>query len=311
VKVADVQVSHDGIDGLPAYGDRTSPRRAQGKQQGQAGSDHGREPADEQGRPADRCAASRRWRSRSTPPRWGAGRPRKGRGADVRPRPGGRGVAGKGIQGGQQFGARGCPEGGPGGWKPRSAPRCLPRSRPWPRWQTGRAWVETGHQPTRTAIAQRSRWWLTTCAGPGPIWDLGWARGSCRQLAQDRRQQAGRLAGQARPAPRGNMSRNAWWPWRYSARIRPGTTGRWWARRPTTWGTLTRLARAAHGSTDPGPGQLVRSTGKENWLRDTPPPPCVTASEAETRIYWPFHNLSWAGEAALRLIAYRHQVPAR
>jgi hypothetical protein len=27
-------------------------------------------------------------------------------------------------------------------------------------------------------------------------------------------------------------------------------------------GMLTRLARAAHGSTDPGPGQLVRSTGK-------------------------------------------------
>jgi hypothetical protein len=51
VKVADVQVSHDGIDGLPAYGDRASPRRAQGKHQGQAESDHGREPADEQGRP--------------------------------------------------------------------------------------------------------------------------------------------------------------------------------------------------------------------------------------------------------------------
>ena len=51
MKVADVQVSHDGIDGLPADCDRASPRRTQGKQQGQAESDHGREPADEQGRP--------------------------------------------------------------------------------------------------------------------------------------------------------------------------------------------------------------------------------------------------------------------
>src|SRR5216684_4812283 len=48
VKIADVQVPHDGIDGVPAYGDRPSPRRAQGKQQGQAESDHGREPADQQ-----------------------------------------------------------------------------------------------------------------------------------------------------------------------------------------------------------------------------------------------------------------------
>ena len=50
------------------------------------------------------------------------------------------------------------------------------------------------------------------------------------------------------------------------------------SRRPTTRGTLTRLARAAHGSTDPGPGQLVRSTGKENWLRDTPPPPASSSA---------------------------------
>ena len=36
MKVADLQVPHDGIDGLPAYGDRASPGRAQGKQQGDA-----------------------------------------------------------------------------------------------------------------------------------------------------------------------------------------------------------------------------------------------------------------------------------
>ena len=35
------------FDGLAAYGDRASPRRAQGKQQGQAESDHGREAADD------------------------------------------------------------------------------------------------------------------------------------------------------------------------------------------------------------------------------------------------------------------------
>ncbi len=51
MKVADAQVVHDGIDGLPAYADRATPRRTQGKQQRQGESDHGRKPADEQGRP--------------------------------------------------------------------------------------------------------------------------------------------------------------------------------------------------------------------------------------------------------------------
>lgn len=36
---------------MPAYGDRASPWRAQGKQQGQAESDHGHEPADQKGGP--------------------------------------------------------------------------------------------------------------------------------------------------------------------------------------------------------------------------------------------------------------------
>jgi hypothetical protein len=42
VKVADAQVVHYGIDGLPAYADRATPRRAQGKQQRRGESDHGR-----------------------------------------------------------------------------------------------------------------------------------------------------------------------------------------------------------------------------------------------------------------------------
>jgi hypothetical protein len=48
MEVSDVQVAHDGIDGLPAHGDRSSPRRAEGQEQGQAESDHNREPADQE-----------------------------------------------------------------------------------------------------------------------------------------------------------------------------------------------------------------------------------------------------------------------
>ena len=44
--------------------------------------------------------------------------------------------------------------------------------------------------------------------------------------------------------------------------MRPGTTGTLVIEETDDRGMLTRLARAARGSTDPGPGQLVRSTAK-------------------------------------------------
>ena len=31
MKIAQVQISHDGVDGLPAHGDRATPWRAEGK----------------------------------------------------------------------------------------------------------------------------------------------------------------------------------------------------------------------------------------------------------------------------------------
>ena len=53
LEVAGVQVSHDGIDRMPAHGDGASPRCAQGKEQGHAESDDHCEPADrERGSPA-------------------------------------------------------------------------------------------------------------------------------------------------------------------------------------------------------------------------------------------------------------------
>ena len=42
-------------------------------------------------------------------------------------------------------------------WKLRSAPRCLPRSRLWPRWQTGQAWAEPTTPASSQASATRSR----------------------------------------------------------------------------------------------------------------------------------------------------------
>ena len=45
VEVAALPVSHDGVDRLPADGDRPAPRRTQGEQQGQAEADDAREPA--------------------------------------------------------------------------------------------------------------------------------------------------------------------------------------------------------------------------------------------------------------------------
>jgi hypothetical protein len=118
VEVAGVQVSHDGIDGLAADGDRSSPGRAEGKQQGQAESDHGREAADEKGRPpaAAQCQGGGVHDQR----RPGEEQDGHEKGGELT---GGRGqagaaVAGEGIQGSQQFGARGRPEGGAGGLGP-------------------------------------------------------------------------------------------------------------------------------------------------------------------------------------------------
>ncbi len=48
MEIVGVQIFRDGIDGLPAHGDRAWPRRANGKERGQAQSDHGREPADQE-----------------------------------------------------------------------------------------------------------------------------------------------------------------------------------------------------------------------------------------------------------------------
>jgi uncharacterized membrane protein len=61
VKVAGVQVSRHGVDGLPAHGDRASPWRADGKEQGQAESDHDREPATDLHGLAELCRQKECW----------------------------------------------------------------------------------------------------------------------------------------------------------------------------------------------------------------------------------------------------------
>jgi hypothetical protein len=64
-------------------------------------------------------------------------------------------------------------------------------------------------------------------------------------------------------------------------------------------GMLTRLARAAHGSTDPGPGAARQEHRQENWLRDMPPPP-ASSSAAPTRHRNPIVPVTRAAVRQLR-----------